>query len=156
MVRFIDRTRGNGPGKRMMALSIVLMLMSGMWACDPEPTSAPPGASAPAEPGNPSVPAQPVTRQTRDTYQFYCAQCHGLKGKGDGINARFLTVPPRDHTKTDYLETRSDAQLFDAIKLGGLAVGRAPCMPAWGHTFNDDTIRSLVRHIRELCHCEAF
>jgi mono/diheme cytochrome c family protein len=97
-----------------------------------------------------------VTEETRQTYQWYCSQCHGVKGKGDGINAKFLTVPPRNHTKAAYLETRTDEQLFEAIKLGGLSVGRAPCMPAWGHTLAEDTIHSLVRYIRELCHCEAF
>ncbi len=97
-----------------------------------------------------------VTQETRDTYQWYCAQCHGLKGKGDGINAAFLTVPPRDHTKADYLETRTDEQLFNAIKLGGVAVGRAPCMPAWRHTLDEQAMRSLVNYIRELCQCEAF
>ena len=97
-----------------------------------------------------------VTQKTKDTYQWYCAQCHGVKGKGNGINSTFLTVPPRDHTKADYLETRTDEQLFNAIKLGGFAVGRAPCMPAWGHTLNEETITSLVRYIRELCQCEAF
>jgi cytochrome c553 len=96
-----------------------------------------------------------VTKETRQLYQQYCAQCHGIKGHGDGVNAPYLVVPPRDHTKSDYLETRSDAQLFDAIKLGGLAVGRAPCMPAWGHTFEDEIIRSLVNYIRELCDCKA-
>ncbi|HIB43664.1 MAG TPA: cytochrome c, partial [Nitrospina sp.] len=89
------------------------------------------------------------------TYRRYCAQCHGVKGHGDGINAPYLVVPPRDHTKSDYLETRSDQQLFNAIKLGGLAVGRAPCMPAWEHTFEDKTIHSLVNYIRELCNCKA-
>lgn len=96
-----------------------------------------------------------VTDETRQLYRRYCAQCHGLKGHGDGINAPYLVVPPRDHTKGDYLETRSDQQLFDAIKLGGLAVGRAPCMPAWEHTFEDEAIRSLVNYIRELCDCKA-
>ena len=96
-----------------------------------------------------------VTDGTRQLYRRYCAQCHGLKGHGDGINAPYLVVPPRDHTKGDYLETRSDQQLFDAIKLGGLAVGRAPCMPAWEHTFENETIRSLVNYIRELCDCKA-
>jgi cytochrome c oxidase cbb3-type subunit 3 len=96
-----------------------------------------------------------VTDDTRQTYQWYCSQCHGIKGKGDGINAKFLTVPPRNHTKAAYLETRTDEQLFEAIKLGGLSVGRAPCMPAWGHTLTEDIIHSLVRYIRELCHCEA-
>jgi cytochrome c oxidase cbb3-type subunit 3 len=96
-----------------------------------------------------------VTEETRQIYQRYCAQCHGVKGHGDGINAQYLVVPPRDHTKSDYLETRTDQQLFDAIKLGGLAVGRAPCMPAWEHTFDDQTIRSLANYIRELCDCKA-
>ena len=98
----------------------------------------------------------PVTEETRKTYTWYCSQCHGVKGKGDGINAKFLTVPPRNHTKAAYLETRTDEQLFEAIKFGGLSVGRAPCMPAWAHTLEEDTIHSLVRYIRELCHCEAF
>ena len=96
-----------------------------------------------------------VTETTRQAYQWYCAQCHGVQGYGDGVNAPHLVVPPRDHTKANYLETRSDQQLFDGIKLGGLAVGRAPCMPAWGHTINDKTIWSLVGYIRELCDCQA-
>ena len=99
--------------------------------------------------------ASSVTEETRQVYQRYCAQCHGVKGHGDGINAPYLVVPPRDHTKGDYLETRSDQQLFDVIKLGGLAVGRAPCMPAWGYTFENKTIHSLVSYIRELCDCKA-
>ena len=103
----------------------------------------------------PSVGVSLVTEKTRQVYQRYCAQCHGVKGHGDGINSPYLVVPPRDHTKADYLETRSDQQLFNAIKLGGLAVGRAPCMPAWGHTFEDKTIHLLVSYIRDLCACKA-
>ena len=97
----------------------------------------------------------PITEKTRNTYQWYCAQCHGIKGKGDGINSPHVTVPPRNHTKAEYLETRTDEQFFQAIKFGGLSVGRAPCMPAWGNTLSDSTIHELVRYIRELCQCEA-
>ena len=97
-----------------------------------------------------------VTEKTRQVYQRYCTQCHWEEGHGDGINAPYLVVPPRDHTKADYIETRSDQQLFDAIKFGGLAVGRAPCMPAWGHTLDDNMIHSLVSYIRELCECKYF
>ena len=96
-----------------------------------------------------------VTQKIRETYQWYCAQCHGITGKGDGINSSHVTVPPRNHTKADYLETRSDQELFNAINQGGLKVGRAPCMPSWGATFDKETIWSLVRYIRELCQCEA-
>ena len=108
-----------------------------------------------AEKAHPQLEPVQVTENTRQTYQWYCAQCHGIEGKGNGINAKFLTVPPRNHTKVEYLETRTDKQLFEAIKFGGLSVGRAPCMPAWGHTLDEDTIHSLVLYIRELCQCEA-
>ena len=120
------------------------------------PTQQETGEVREVTPQTPQPKIVQVTEETRQTYQWYCSQCHGIKGKGDGINAKFLTVPPRNHTKAEYLETRTDEQLFEAIKFGGLSVGRAPCMPAWGHTLAEDTIHSLVRHIRELCHCEAF
>ena len=119
------------------------------------PPTTPQTAEAPSTPPTPALETHPVTEKTRDVYQWYCTQCHGVTGKGNGINAKLLTVPPRDHTKADYLETRTDSQLFDAIQQGGLAVGRAPCMPSWGNTLDEDTIHSLVRYIRELCECEA-
>jgi mono/diheme cytochrome c family protein len=124
-------------------------------AARPEAPAPPPApvAEAPAPPAPPK--SEPASAETRATYQWYCAQCHGVKGKGNGINAKWLTVPPRDHTKAEYLETRTDQQLFDAIQQGGLAVGRAPCMPRWGDTLDEKTIHALVRYIRELCECEA-
>jgi len=133
----------------------VFVVFSG---CDSEPTPHQAQAKktdAIVQKDLPVMDVSSVAEKTRQVYRRYCAQCHGVKGHGDGINAPYLVVPPRDHTKGDYLETRSDQQLFDAIKLGGLAVGRAPCMPAWEHTFENKTIRSLVNYIRELCDCKA-
>ena len=138
------------------ALSLVVCIQA---ACgessQKDPAAKPPLEQNVSSPAPAAAAKAAVTEETRELYQWYCAQCHGTQGKGDGINAQLLTVPPRDHTKADYLETRTDQQLFDAIKKGGLAVGRAPCMPAWGHTLTDPTIASLVRYIRELCDCEA-
>lgn len=132
---------------------IALFAGCGQDSEDKKPPAAPTESASPAP--APAPRAHPVTQETRETYQFYCAQCHGTDGHGKGINAPYLTVPPRDHTKADYLETRTDEHLFTAIQQGGLAVGRAPCMPSWGHTLDDDTIHSLVSYIRELCQCEA-
>ena len=112
-------------------------------------------AATPLKPPLPQEVEKAHPENPRKTYRWYCAQCHGIEGKGNGINAKLLTVPPRDHTKVEYLETRTDEQLFEAIKFGGLSVGRAPCMPAWGHTLDEGTIHSLVQYIRELCQCEA-
>ena len=136
---------------------LVVLVFSG---CSPEPTTQHAEqlekSSSSLTPPTAAIDKSLVTEKTRQTYQRYCAQCHGEEGYGDGVNAPYLVVPPRDHTKADYIETRSDKQLFDAIKFGGLAVGRAPCMPAWGNTLEDKMIHSLVSYIRELCNCKAF
>lgn len=129
-------------------------------ACGDNKSEAPvvenaPSVQAEALSENPEPLKLKVGAEIKETYQWYCAQCHGMKGKGDGINAKMTTVLPRDHTKAAYLEGRTDDQLFHAIKLGGLAVGRAPCMPAWGHTLEEETIHGLVNYIRELCDCEG-
>lgn len=154
--RFIKRER----------LTLLLLLLVGIsFSCGdkkdthqsaetPEVSASEPVQQSMAPEPSPIAKAHPVTATTRETYQWYCAQCHGVKGKGNGINAPHTAVPPRDHTKAPYLETRSDEQLFHVIKFGGLAGGRAPCMPRWGHTLDDDTIHSLVNYIRELCGCE--
>ncbi len=154
------------PGRktdRSLWIVCVFGLLLGLAGCGDDTTQTEkPKVPAPVvTPPTPQVETKklrqhPVTDETRATYQFYCAQCHGVKGKGDGINSKFLVVPPRDHTKADYLETRSDEHLFTAIQEGGLSVGRAPCMPSWGHTLDEDMIHSLVSYIRELCECEAF
>ena len=143
---------------RIFILTAGITLMGILTGCGPDPAEEKPSPVSPASASSipsPAPRAHPVTPETRDTYQFYCAQCHGTDGHGGGINAPHLTVPPRDHTKADYLETRTDEQLFTAIQQGGLAVGRAPCMPSWGHTLDENTIHSLVSYIRELCQCRA-
>jgi hypothetical protein len=139
---------------------ISFFILFGIYACGQSPAKEeknprPPISEKKLEPIIQEKVALPVTDETRKTYQWYCAQCHGVKGKGDGINSPHVTVPPRNHTKAVYLETRSDQDLFDAISQGGLKIGRAPCMPSWGSTFDEKIIWSLVRYIRELCKCES-
>lgn len=144
--------------KRVGFAGLSLCLALSLATCGqspPKETASKPPEEADRAVGLPTTTPAPVSAETRRTYQWYCAQCHGVEGKGDGINAKLLTVPPRDHTQAEYLDTRSDQELFDTIKFGGLAMGRAPCMPAWGHTLDDPMMRSLVRYIRELCQCQA-
>jgi cytochrome c oxidase cbb3-type subunit 3 len=149
--------------KNFLAGLTILTVLTGLSGCGENTEKQAPRIIRPpiqqevkeAPPQTPQPEPVMVTEETRQTYQWYCAQCHGVEGKGNGINAKFLTVPPRNHTKAEYLETRSDEQIYEAIKFGGLSVGRAPCMPAWEHTLNEDAIQSMVRYIRELCQCEA-
>ena len=144
---------------KILIKSLAFLVFIGLSSCGPESSTqqVKPPKAIPANPNAHvlSLEKTLVTEKTRKVYQWYCTQCHGVDGHGDGVNASHLVVPPRDHTKASYLETRSDQQLFEAVKLGGLAVGRAPCMPAWEHTLDDKTIHSLVGYIRELCECKA-
>lgn len=141
-----------GKSKKLFyGLALILLVA----ACGEIASKSPPAPTTKPAPAKTLPQPVPVTADARAMYQWYCTQCHGVEGKGDGINAKLIAVPPRDHTKADYLETRSDEELFQTIKLGGLATGRAPCMPAWGNTLDETTLRALVRYIRELCHCEA-
>jgi len=96
---------------RVLILTGGVILMGILTGCgqdsEQKPPPEPPAVSIPPA-QSPAPRVHPVTQETRDTYQFYCAQCHGTDGHGGGINAPHLTVPPRDHTKANYLETRTD------------------------------------------------
>jgi len=86
-------------------------------------------------------------------YKSYCMQCHGMHGKGDGVNVPALNVRPRDHSDNKYMMTRTNTEIYKAIKFGGPAVNKSVKMPAWGDTFTEEEIQQMVGHIRTLC-CE--
>ncbi len=87
-------------------------------------------------------------------YKTYCWQCHGMNGDGRGINTLDMSVQPRDHTDAKGMKGISDAQMFKAIKEGGLAVQKSVLMPPWGSTFSDDEIKDLIQYLRRLCNCK--
>ncbi len=89
-----------------------------------------------------------------DLYKTYCWQCHGMKGTGNGINVRDMSVQPRDHTDTKEMSSRTDDELFKAIKEGGQAISKSVLMPPWGGNLSDDEIHALVNYLRALCQCE--
>ncbi len=86
-------------------------------------------------------------------YKAYCAQCHGIRGDGMGINLRDMSVQPRDHTDTAWMSGRSDDDLFKAVKEGGLALSKSVLMPPWEGILDDEEIHRLVEYMRELCEC---
>ncbi|MDX8405046.1 MAG: cytochrome c [Mariprofundus sp.] len=86
-------------------------------------------------------------------YKTYCMQCHGMHGKGDGVNVPAMNVQPRDHSDNKYMMSRTNTEIYKAIKFGGPAVNKSVKMPAWGDTFTEQELTELVGHIRTLC-CE--
>ncbi len=87
----------------------------------------------------------------KQLYQVYCVQCHGIDGDGYGINVEDMSVLPKDHTDTKEMITRSDDDLFKAIKYGGKAVSKSVLMPAWEANLNDKQIDAIVVYLRDVC-----
>jgi len=91
-----------------------------------------------------------------DLYRFHCAQCHGLKGMGDGVNAtREMPVSPRDHTSAVEMNKLTDADIINAITEGGTATSKSSLMPPYGKTLTKAEIASLKDYLRKLCNCKG-
>jgi cytochrome c oxidase cbb3-type subunit III len=89
-----------------------------------------------------------------ETFKFYCAQCHGVSGKGDGPNVtKNFPVSPRDFTNAKEMNKLSNADLKNVIMDGGPSASKSPMMPPWGKTLEESDIDALVKHLRVLCKC---
>ncbi len=86
-------------------------------------------------------------------YDTYCVQCHGVERNGKGINAKHMSVQPRDHGDGKAMGDLPDDEIFKAIKEGGLAVNKSVLMPVWGGVFSDAEVQELVLYLREVCKC---
>ena len=100
------------------------------------------------------LPVAGAAERAEDVYKTYCWQCHGMKGDGMGVNVRDMSVQPRNHTDAKEMASRSDADLFKAIKEGGQAISKSVLMPPWGGNLNDEEIHALVGYLRKLCQCQ--
>jgi cytochrome c oxidase cbb3-type subunit III len=91
-----------------------------------------------------------------ETFKFYCAQCHGLTGKGDGPNVtKNFPVSPRDFTNAKEMNKLSDADLKNVILDGGPSASKSPMMPPWGKTISESDVDGLVKHLRSICKCKG-
>jgi len=102
------------------------------------------------------VPARAGAATAELNYRYYCAACHGLKGKGDGPNAtKSQPVRPRNHTDATQMSLMSDSEIIDVIKNGGAATSRSRMMPPFGGTLSQDEVVALKDYLRKLCGCRA-
>ncbi len=101
-----------------------------------------------------AVPAHAI--DIEQVYKFYCAQCHGLTGKGDGPNVGAdFPVSPRNFTNAAEMNKLSDADIKNVILDGGPAASKSPMMPPWGKTLTAEEVDGLVKHLRKLCKCKG-
>jgi mono/diheme cytochrome c family protein len=123
-------------------------------------TAAPPGQTPAQKP--PDLVLRSVAG--RDLFNFYCASCHGIDGKGGGRVAPALNTRPPDLT----LLTRQNGGAFPASKVEEVIRGETRAkasahgtsdMPVWGPIFrgldsrkevNDERIANLVKYIESI------
>ncbi|MFQ5851309.1 MAG: c-type cytochrome [Candidatus Binatia bacterium] len=90
----------------------------------------------------------------KQNFEHYCAQCHGMDGKGKGINAtKDLPVAPRDLTDGSDLGSFTNDQITNTLTKGGAVNELSPIMPPWGNTMTKKEIKELVQYVRSLCKC---
>lgn len=89
-------------------------------------------------------------------YDFYCAQCHGLTGKGDGPNVtKDMPATPRNFTNAKEMSKLSDADIRNVVMDGGPALSKSAIMPPWSKTLTDGEVNELVKYLRKLCNCKG-
>ncbi len=89
-------------------------------------------------------------------FKFYCAQCHGLAGKGDGPNVSpDFPVTPRNFTKAEEMNKLTKAEIRNVVTEGGPSVSKSPMMPPWGKTLTSEEIDALIGHLLKLCACQG-
>ncbi len=101
----------------------------------------------------------PVAAQGADVeqvYTFYCAQCHGLEGKGDGPNVtKDFATDPRNFTNSKEMAKLSDADMKNVIMDGGPSASKSALMPPWGKTIEESEADALVVYLRKICNCKG-
>jgi mono/diheme cytochrome c family protein len=95
---------------------------------------------------DPRPPAGAATGQR--LYFAFCAECHGVDGRGSWRAALFL-LRPGDLTDARSMGAHSETYVFDIIKHGGAPIGR-PGMPAFGAQLSDADIAAVVGYVRTL------
>ena len=102
------------------------------------------------------APAPAKAVEVEKVFKFYCAQCHGLGGKGDGPNVtKDFPVSPRNFTNAQEMNKLSDADIKNVILDGGPAASKSPMMPPWSKTLGEAEVDALIQHLRKLCACKG-
>jgi mono/diheme cytochrome c family protein len=94
--------------------------------------------------------------EIEEVFTFYCAQCHGSGGKGDGPNvSEDFPVSPRNFTNAEEMNKLTDSDIRNVILDGGPSASKSPMMPPWSKTLGEAQVDALVAHLRTLCACEG-
>lgn len=94
--------------------------------------------------------------EAKQLFDFYCAQCHGLTGKGDGANVtEHFKTDPRNFTNVEEMKKLSEADVVTVITDGGGAISKSELMPPWGKTISKADIDKIAAYVWKLCQCKG-
>jgi mono/diheme cytochrome c family protein len=97
-----------------------------------------------------------VAADGEQLFRFYCAQCHGPEGKGNGPNVtEDFATDPRDFTNAEEMQKLSDADIKSVVLDGGPAVSKSALMPPWSKTISEADVVELTKILRQFCNCEG-
>lgn len=101
-------------------------------------------------PGDYEKPLQPFTKEDVSKgeiiYQQYCANCHGVTGKGDGPMAASLRIQPADFTDTAHASYYSDRGRLWIIQNG---IHGTP-MVGWSDTLGAEGTMHVYAYVQSL------
>lgn len=82
-----------------------------------------------------------------DIYEFRCAGCHGVTGRGDGeASESLVTVKPADFTADSLIAAEDWDGVFQRIREGGQSV-HGSSMPPWGIVLDEGEMWDLVAYL---------
>jgi mono/diheme cytochrome c family protein len=105
------------------------------------------GASPKKESPSTPSPSKSDPSKGKRLFNHYCAVCHGVSAKGNGVNADNLDPHPADLTSEE-VQGLTDEEIYQVIDKGGAAVELSVAMPPWGKTLSGDQIRDVIAYIR--------
>ena len=100
---------------------------------------------------NPATLEESEIRYYQRQFKGKCSRCHGLDGRGTGVDVTPADglVRPANFTDGKFIASRTDGELFYQILMGG---GERCAMPAFGpesdHAWTEDKIWHMVAFVR--------
>lgn len=84
-------------------------------------------------------------------YRLGCARCHGEDGGGPDPSSIAFDVPLPDFGDCSFASREPDADWFAVVRQGGPVRAFSEIMPAFGESFTDEEIQSILDHVRTFC-----
>jgi len=79
-------------------------------------------------------------------FEKYCTNCHGDKGKGDGMEGEELNPRPADLTDAEWKHGDTDGEIYTVIRDGVKGTG----MKAFGSKMTSHELWDVVNYVRSL------